>query len=63
MEETNIAIPFTAEDVKKHLDCLIDFWRKELELKWDDDTATLIAKCYIDAYQCVRKNLFGELKE
>jgi 3-hydroxy-3-methylglutaryl CoA synthase len=59
---TDRAIPFTEEDVKKHLDDLIDFWRdkKSKEVFMEEIS---IAECYIDAYQSIRKNLFGELKD
>lgn len=59
-------IPFTEDDVKKHLDNLIKYWRKKRgdemkigETASHDFTAILIAQCYIDAYQSIRKNLFG----
>ena len=70
MKETNIVISFTEEDVKKHLDDLIEFWhetRKELPsariLEYNIDDDILVAECYIDAYQSIRNNLFGELKK
>lgn len=61
MKETDIAIPFTEEDVKKYLDDMIDFWRENRDSGLSGERR--MAECYIDAYQCVRKNLFGELKE
>lgn len=48
-------VEFDKENVKGYLDNAIDFWRD----KDDSD----MAKHYVDAYQCVRDSLFGELKE
>lgn len=57
-------IPFTKTAVKAHLDELIRFWRKrQKEADGEMCADASIASCYVDAYQTVRKNLFGELLE
>lgn len=55
-------VPFTEKDVKNYLDMAIQFWR---EKKDSDPDAGLrhVAVFYVDAYQCTRMSLFGELLE
>jgi hypothetical protein len=55
-------ISFTEEAVKKYLDFLIDYWRKQRDDCLDNSGIKLAAYVYIDAYQSVRTSLFGELK-
>lgn len=58
-------IPFKEEDVKKYLDGMIEFWQvrsDELSFHTGKDDQ-IICGCYIDAYQSVRNNLFGKVKE
>lgn len=57
-------IEFSKEKVKEYIDSCINYWRnKKLEPAEDLDEARhkLICACYIDAYQCMRISLFGEL--
>lgn len=58
-------IPFTPEAVIEHLDMLIEFWRNQRKRKTVDKGSEdeLVALCYVDAFQSIRKNLFGEVKE
>lgn len=64
-----VTIEFSKEEVKKYIDSCIDYWRKrKLEPEESDDTYignerhSLVCACYIDAYQCMRVSIFGELK-
>lgn len=51
-------IEFKEEAVKEYLDDLIRFWRRERKLSNPGIPIEMIT-CYIDAYQCVRSELFG----
>lgn len=55
-------VDFVPHDVKNHLDFLVRFWRMRLEGQTRDGSKQGIAEAvaYIDAFQTVRKNLFGE---
>lgn len=50
-------------EVLKMLDDSIDYWRMQKNAFENVAEKRLMAECYIDAYQSVRKNLFGELKQ
>jgi len=50
------------ESIRKHLDGLIQYWRDEKE-RAETEEDILIAERYIDAFQSVRKNIFGSVKE
>ena len=54
-------IPFTEEDVKKHLDNVIERWRDIRDDTEKESRERFAATCYIDAYQSVKLVLFGEL--
>ena len=45
-------VPFTKEDILKHIDECITFWRKDKRN---------FAEFYVDAYQSMRMSIFGEL--
>lgn len=49
--EKDAPVEFSQESVKKYLDEIIEFWRGEGGKE---------SVFYVDAYQSVRKNLFGE---
>ena len=53
---SNKNIPFTKQDIQKYLDKCIIFWREQRKKEH-----MLFADYYIDAFQSVRKTLFGEL--
>jgi hypothetical protein len=61
MPEGYTTVPFTPQDVKAYLDKEIRYWRNKrtqgVELSPQNEIS---AASYIDAYQSVRKNLFGE---
>lgn len=50
----------TLKELKKYLDSAIDQWREAAERA--NNPHTFIAKYYIDAYQSIRKSVFGETK-
>ena len=54
-------VSWKKKDVKEYLDSCIRFWRKKREVAKAKKDGTLIADCYVDAYQSVRSSLFGEL--
>ncbi len=63
-------IAFNKESIQEYLDNAIRRWRirKADAIKMRGDEAnpegeTLIAMCYVDAFQSVRTSLFGELLE
>ncbi len=47
-------IPFNKTDIKGYLDRCIIYWKTKQDFGDND------AKCYIDAFQCVKKTLFGD---
>ena len=55
-------VKFTEKDVKDYLDRAIKHWQCEKNLKIDTDY-TVMANCYVDAFQTVRMSLFGEFCE
>lgn len=44
-----------------YLDSCIQYWRAESRAAVKKSQERLIADCYIDAYQCVRVTLIGEV--
>ncbi len=50
------------EEAKKTLDECIEFWRSKKSFETIADKK-FMAECYIDAYQSMRKNIFGEILE
>ena len=54
-------VPFTKEDVRNYLDHAITRWRKRVKDDGNSEEDTLVAMCYVDAFQSVRVSLFGEL--
>lgn len=65
MNKNDEIVIFEKKYVKEYLDDMIEYWRNKRDEAHNvsDDQDKLIASCYVDAYQSVRKNLFGELKE
>jgi len=61
----NKTIPFTKEDIKAYLDSCIELWRgyRNDPSTSDREYMKRVAPYYIDAFQSVRKTLFGELKK
>jgi hypothetical protein len=57
---------FQEDNIRNYLDKMIDYWRQQKELAGEgaaiDENKSLRASCYLDAYQSVMKNLFGEIK-
>ena len=65
-EKTKNIVPLTEKDIKEYLDNAIRKWRKTRDDKSMSPTSSeemesVIASCYIDAFQSVRMSLFGEL--
>ena len=54
---SNDIIKFTKKDVMTYLDRAIDYWRARRK------KGSKMAIHYIDAFQCVRVSVFGELKK
>lgn len=56
-------IPFTEIDVTAYLDRMIAHWRKAKVLSdaGGDEQGSLIASCYIDAFQSARISILGAL--
>jgi len=51
--------PDNPEEVKEHLDQLIEYWRDVLDREDISTALEFKARCYIDAYQTVRTNVFN----
>jgi hypothetical protein len=60
--KTKGEIEFTPDAVQEHLDGMITFWRNKKKNADKDMTDHMMASCYIDCLQSLRKNLFGEEK-
>lgn len=53
----------TKENLRLYLDTAIRNWRKKRREadETGDEEGSLIASCYVDAYQCVRVSMLDEL--
>ena len=58
--EGSRAVPLTEEGVKAYLDEAIDYWRNQRDQEGENK---IVAPYYVDAFQSIRKALFGEMKE
>jgi hypothetical protein len=56
-------IPFTEVDVTAYLDRMITHWRKDKVLadSAGDEEGSLVASCYVDAFQSARMSILGAL--
>lgn len=61
--DSSNTVPFTKKEVKAYLDRAIRFWRKKMSTEQLSPEDELMAACYIDAFQSVRRFLFGKLLE
>ncbi len=52
-------LPFTKKGVKEYLDNCIINWRDQRS-KAKTNHEILTARCYLDAFQCMRITIFGE---
>jgi len=56
-------VPFNETEIKEYLDSCIKHWRKKKKESEEESEDSLVAMCYIDAFQSVRMSLFSELLE
>lgn len=51
----------THEEIRQYLDECITFWRQKRDQPMNEQSYTVMCTHYIDAYQSVRKSVFGEV--